>query len=123
MVRCILHVDMGAFFAALEMLRRPELARQPLVERFGNAHGVSLARAAQGIDFDALPLWQRRGVGLYWERYEKPGFDPLRQVPVTAVRRRVRVDLELPAEEDYARFLEGIVTGVERGHGERGSHA
>src|SRR5262249_41006818 len=29
-----------------------------------------------GINFNELPLWQRRGTGLYWERYEREGYNP-----------------------------------------------
>ena len=62
-----------------------------------------------GINFNDLPLWQRRGVGLYWETYEKEGFNPKKRERVTAIRRRVRIDRELPMRDDYARFLERLV--------------
>jgi len=26
-----------------------------------------------GINFNDVPAWQKRGVGLYWETYDKPG--------------------------------------------------
>ena len=29
-----------------------------------------------GINFNDLPNWQKRGVGLFWETYEKEGFNP-----------------------------------------------
>jgi tRNA(His) 5'-end guanylyltransferase len=29
-----------------------------------------------GINFNDLPPWQRRGTGLYWERYEREGYNP-----------------------------------------------
>ena len=31
----------------------------------------------RGINFNDLPLWQRRGVGIYWESYQKTGTNPL----------------------------------------------
>jgi tRNA(His) 5'-end guanylyltransferase len=55
----------------------------------------------RGINFNELPLWQRRGTGLYWERYEKEGYDPVRQQTVKAPRRRVKVDGELPVKQEY----------------------
>lgn len=58
-----------------------------------------------GINFNEVPLWQRRGVGLYWEDYEKIGFDPVKQVEVQASRRRVKVDRELPMKDEYSEFL------------------
>ena len=29
-----------------------------------------------GINFNELPAWQRRGTGLYWERYERDAVNP-----------------------------------------------
>lgn len=26
----------------------------------------------QGINFNDLPNWQKRGIGLYWEEFDKP---------------------------------------------------
>ena len=58
-----------------------------------------------GINFNNLPTWQRRGVGLYWEQYEKMGYNPLENKPVVAIRRRIKVDQELPMKEGYAEFI------------------
>lgn len=74
--------------------------------------------ADYGIVFADLPAWQRRGVGLYWEAYEKPGFDPKAGREVIAVRHRVRVDDDLPAGEDYARLVRRV---AEAGPGAPGS--
>lgn len=62
-----------------------------------------------GINFNDLPAWQRRGVGLYWESYQKAGFDPLRGEPVTAERRRIRIDAELPMAEAYEEFVRRLL--------------
>jgi tRNA(His) guanylyltransferase len=64
-----------------------------------------------GINFNDLPAWQRRGIGLWWEEYERPGFDPVRGVEVVATRRRIAVERELPMKEAYRRLVEGLVTG------------
>ncbi|MHC4984124.1 MAG: DNA polymerase IV [Planctomycetota bacterium] len=64
--------------------------------------------AEHGIVFADLPAWQRRGIGLYWESYEKPGFDPKARREVIAMRHRVRVDDDLPAAEDYARLVRRV---------------
>ncbi|MEW6327482.1 MAG: tRNA(His) guanylyltransferase Thg1 family protein [Thermodesulfobacteriota bacterium] len=63
-----------------------------------------------GINFNDLPVWQRRGVGLYWETYEKEGYDPIKRMTVSAVRRRIRVDYELPMKDAYKEFLRGILS-------------
>ncbi|MGH3389264.1 MAG: tRNA(His) guanylyltransferase Thg1 family protein, partial [Actinomadura sp.] len=55
----------------------------------------------RGINFNELPAWQRRGVGLWWETYGKTGYDPVRGTAVTATRRRVHVERELPMKDDY----------------------
>jgi len=62
-----------------------------------------------GINFNELPLWQRRGVGLYWERYEKVATNPLTGEEVQAVRRRLKVDLELPMKDNYSLFLRNLI--------------
>lgn len=62
-----------------------------------------------GINFNDMPLWQRRGVGLYWEGYEKEGFNPITQQTEVTTRRRVRTDQELPIKEAYADILRGIL--------------
>jgi tRNA(His) 5'-end guanylyltransferase len=65
-----------------------------------------------GIDFNDLPAWQRRGVGLYWETYEKEGFNPVLGCKVTAVRRRVKVDECLPMKDAYGEFIHGLLRQI-----------
>lgn len=62
----------------------------------------------RGINFNEFPAWQKRGVGLYWEDYEKEGFNPVTQQPVKALRKRVKVDLELPLGDAYGQFIAEI---------------
>jgi len=49
--------------------------------------------------------WQRSGVGLYWQQYEKIGFDPLRQQDVLAIRKKVAVEKEIPRSSEYAMWV------------------
>lgn len=58
-----------------------------------------------GINFNELPSWQRRGTGLYWEQYEKTGYNPIEDKQVTAIRRRIKVDEALPMKEAYREFM------------------
>lgn len=58
-----------------------------------------------GINFNDIPNWQKRGIGLYWELYEKPCVNPKTDSEVTAQRRRVKVDYELPMKEEYSDFI------------------
>jgi tRNA(His) 5'-end guanylyltransferase len=64
---------------------------------------------AQGINFNDVPLWQRRGTGLSWERYEKEGFDPIRGQAIRATRRRVKIDRALPMKAEYGLMIQRIL--------------
>ena len=66
-----------------------------------------LARA--GVDFQVVPAWQRRGVGLYWERVAREGRDGRTGEVVVTTRRRLTVDLELPGRAGYDAFIAGLV--------------
>jgi tRNA(His) 5'-end guanylyltransferase len=63
-----------------------------------------------GINFNELPLWQRRGVGLYWEEYDRPATNPRTGEAVVARRRRIRRELELPMKDAYSKFLRRLLT-------------
>jgi tRNA(His) guanylyltransferase len=58
-----------------------------------------------GINFNELPPWQRRGTGLYWENYEKIGYNPIEQKEVITTRRRIKIDRDLPMKQDYRDFI------------------
>ena len=60
---------------------------------------------AHGINFAALPLWQKRGTGFYYEPYEKVGVNPKTGQPQAATRRRLRREMELPMGDDYGAFV------------------
>jgi tRNA(His) guanylyltransferase len=62
------------------------------------------------INFNELPIWQRRGVGLYWEDYEKEGYNPIEKQAVVAKRRRLKVDEELPMKDAYTEFLQNLIS-------------
>lgn len=58
-----------------------------------------------GINFNDQPNWQKRGVGLYWEMYQKEGHNPITGKAVLAERRRIKQDLDLPMKDAYAQLL------------------
>jgi len=66
----------------------------------------------RGLNFNDVPLWQRRGVGLYWRNFQKDGFNPKTGQVAVAQRRRVTVDLELPMKADYDEFLRLRLAGA-----------
>jgi tRNA(His) guanylyltransferase len=63
-----------------------------------------------GVNFNDLPLWQRRGVGLYWEEYDRPAENPVTGERTLARRRRIRRDFELPMKDEYSAFLQKLFT-------------
>ena len=65
-----------------------------------------------GINFNDLPTWQRRGAGLSWETYTKEGYNPKTKETVTATRRRIAVDRDLPLGEAYGDYIRTLLTGA-----------
>ncbi len=62
-----------------------------------------------GVNFNDLPNWQKRGIGLEWETYEEPARNPLTGEAVISRRRRIRHVLDLPLREEYDKFILSIV--------------
>lgn len=89
------------------MLRKEGLDAQ---EATNQLEGKSIAYKnellfSRGINFDKLPSWQKRGVGVYWTDIEKTGFNPITQQEVPAIRRELKVDYELPLGQQYAEMV------------------
>ncbi|HEY8562038.1 MAG TPA: tRNA(His) guanylyltransferase Thg1 family protein [Pyrinomonadaceae bacterium] len=63
-----------------------------------------------GINFNDLPRWQKRGTGLYWEDYEKEAVNKLTGENVTAKRRRMKIDYELPMRDEFSDFIRRLLT-------------
>lgn len=61
------------------------------------------------LNFNDVPNWQKRGVGLYWQTYAKEAVNPKTGATVFATRRRIKVDLELPMKEEYSDFIRSLV--------------
>ncbi|MCQ2195227.1 MAG: hypothetical protein MJZ28_09810 [Paludibacteraceae bacterium] len=64
-----------------------------------------------GVNYNELPLWQRRGVGIYLKEVETEGYNPVKQEKVIVVRRRLYVDYDIPAGPEYADMIESLVAG------------
>lgn len=98
------------------MLRRQG---KSLKEADGLLYRLSVAEKneilfSNGINFNDLPLWQKRGVGLFWERYERPATDPRTGTATMATRRRIRTEYELPMRDDYGGFIMDRITSAEK---------
>ncbi|MBD2354245.1 guanylyltransferase [Tolypothrix sp. FACHB-123] len=63
-----------------------------------------------GINFNQIPNWHKRGIGLYWETYEKQGFNPITSEIVPATRRRIKRDLDLKMKDEYSQFIAELIS-------------
>ena len=63
-----------------------------------------------GINFNKLPNWQKRGMGLHWEEYDREGMNPKTGGKVLVKRRRVKRDLDLPMKDAYSEFVRQLIT-------------
>ena len=59
-----------------------------------------------GINFNDVPNWQKRGTGLYWEAYEKAVVNPQTQENIIATRKQIIVDYDLPMKDEYSSFIQ-----------------
>lgn len=66
------------------------------------------------INFNNLPLWQKRGIGFYWKDIKKEGFNPKTNEPVLVDKRILHVDFELPMRDEYNRFVSDLVTQYDK---------
>ncbi|MGZ3640544.1 MAG: tRNA(His) guanylyltransferase Thg1 family protein [Ktedonobacterales bacterium] len=85
-------------------------AGQDVAEATARLQGATIADKNEllfqhGINYNDLPAWQRRGTGLYWQSYEKIGYDPKHEQEVTTQRRRITVDEDLPMKDAYTAFI------------------
>nr|WP_291167714.1 tRNA(His) guanylyltransferase Thg1 family protein [Gimesia sp.] len=62
-----------------------------------------------GINFNDVPNWQKRGIGMYWEDYEKPAINPITGEDVVAQRRRIKKDYDLPMKDEYSEFVKRLL--------------
>ena len=62
-----------------------------------------------GINYDKLPSWQKRGIGICYVNNEKEGFNPVTQTSVTTIRRVLNVNYELPLGKEYAEMIKSFL--------------
>jgi tRNA(His) guanylyltransferase len=63
-----------------------------------------------GVNFNDIPLWQRRGIGLRWQPYSKTGSDPRTGAEATATRRRLHIDDQLAMKDEYRAMVTLAIT-------------
>lgn len=92
------------------------LRREGLSSKQATARLDGLATAAKnellfqrGINFNDLPAWQRRGVGVRWTSERRVGVDKRTNTPVEATGRALLTELELPMKAAAISYLEDRV--------------
>lgn len=64
---------------------------------------------SNGINYNDLPSWQKRGVGLFFRDETKQGFNPKTRETTTCVRRVLHLEEELPIGERYSDMLRRLI--------------
>ena len=59
----------------------------------------------RGINFNDLPAWQKRGVGMYWATIGRPAVTRKTGKPAVANRRELKTDLALPKGDAYGAYV------------------
>lgn len=58
-----------------------------------------------GINFDKLPNWQKRGLGVWRSDIVKEGYNPVAKETVQTTRRALYTEYNLPLGEEYAQLV------------------
>lgn len=61
------------------------------------------------INFNDVPSWQKRGVGLYWETYMKEGINPKTKETTSTTRQRIKIDYDLPMKDMYSDWIKSFL--------------
>jgi len=62
-----------------------------------------------GRNYNNVPMWQKRGIGLYHKTVDRTGRNPLTGETTQTQRRDLVVDLELTMKDDYSAFLTDLI--------------
>jgi tRNA(His) 5'-end guanylyltransferase len=63
----------------------------------------------RGINYNDLPLWQKRGIGMYFRDEQRQGFNPITQEITSCVRHALHVEMELPIGQEYSQLINKII--------------
>lgn len=62
-----------------------------------------------GINYNAVPSWQKRGVGMFYESIDKKGMNPVNNEEIQYTRKEIFVANELPIRDEYREYLLKII--------------
>ena len=68
----------------------------------------------RGINYNDLPLWQKRGVGMFYRDEQREGFNPVTKETTSYIRRVLHLEMELPIGLDYSRLISDILEGANK---------
>lgn len=60
---------------------------------------------ARGVNFNDLPIWQRRGTVTSWRTFDKLGFNPITQQEVSSSRRELVTDEAIPFGDAFGDYI------------------
>lgn len=66
-----------------------------------------------GVNFNDLPSWQKRGIGFWWKTIQKEGFNPKTNETVLVNRTVLHSEMELPLRNDYETLIAGLIAASE----------
>lgn len=63
----------------------------------------------RGINYNDLPLWQKRGVGMYYRDEQRQGYNPVTKESTSYTRRSLHIEMELPIGQEYSQLISAII--------------
>jgi len=95
------------------MLRKEEKSVHAATKEL-EGKGVSFKNEllfSRGINYNDLPSWQKRGIGFWYEEYDKEGYNSMTEEKVLTKRNRVHVEYELPIGDEYGNKISDLMKG------------
>lgn len=68
----------------------------------------------RGINYNDLPLWQKRGISMYFRDEQRQGLNPVTKKTTTYTRHALHIETELPVGPEYSQFLYTILEDMKR---------
>lgn len=59
----------------------------------------------RGINYNNLPLWQKRGVGIFFRDEQRHGYNPKTKEAITFNRKTLHLEMELPIGQEYSKMI------------------
>ncbi len=64
---------------------------------------------SEGVNYNELPGWQKRGIGLYHSVYERKGYNPESGQEELCTRSRIETEMELKTGEAYREWVVSLL--------------